>query len=273
MQIIYRTLYIVVALLLLVSCESNDNLIEEQESIEVQFTTTLPQELQTRSYGNADYVDILYVQVYDTEGNELMKKSFPTFKSGFDFSIEMAKNQTYKIIFWAQHAACNVYDILDMKSIKMNSDILVAKDFTTVEQMDAFYATATIDTSTKPTIHSVDLVRPLAQVNVGTTIKEVSNAKAKFTISNASTIFHPFDGDVSKDDKKEMIFEFLVTNDKELEVEDIKYNYLVMGYFFASPKGELLDCELTLEGASKNTFSDVSFQANKRTNIVGTFTN
>lgn len=273
MQYIYRTLYIVITLLLLASCESNDNLLKEQESVNVLFTATLPQELQTRSYGNGEQVDILYVGIFDEEGLELLRKTSPIESSIIDFSISLAKNQTYDIVFWAQHEAGNMYDIDDMKSIKMRTTAIMT-DFAMIEQLDAFYATENI-TTTRSSIHTVELVRPLAQVNVGTSGKQAANAT--FKIVGAPTTFNPFIKEVNG--AEDLTFTYNDVTDERFEVKDVEYNYLAIGYLFAPmEEDKILECELELneleESESiKHTFPEVYFRSNKRTNIVGTFTN
>ena len=58
-----------------------------------------------------------------------------------------------------------MYDLTDMKSIKIPIANIVA-DFATIEKMDPFYATCKNVTTYQSSIHTVELVRPLSQINV-----------------------------------------------------------------------------------------------------------
>ena len=276
-QYIYRTLYIVIALMLLGACENTtDSMLEEQQEVKVSFSATL-HELQTRSYGKGSMVDMLYVGVFDSEGEqkELIRNRYTiTSSTNIDFTISLAKNQRYDIVFWAQNKDCEVYDRKDMKAIKMDFDA-IGNNFETVEKMDAFYATTTIDTKSTPSTHSIELIRPLAQVNVGTCGN--SATKATFTITDAPTSFHPFTQEVSGPKDLTFTYNGVATTEKLL-VEDVEYNYLAIGYLFAPFEGGALACKINLkesEGSEtiKHTFTEVNFQSNKRTNIVGKLTN
>lgn len=263
MKYIYRTLYIVITFLLLSSCQSNDVLLEEQVQVDMFFTASLPKELQTRSYGDGNQVDILYLGVFDADGKEIMRKTSPIEGTTIDFSISLTKNKTYNIVFWAQHEACDLYDINNMTSIKMDINKMPT-GFDNIEKMDAFYATCKGVTAYQSTMHKVELVRPLAQVNIGTSGQAADNAE--FKIIGAPTSFNPFTQEVSG--AENMSFAYNTIPNKTFTVETTDYNYLAIAYLFASNKAENFSCELKLMGVNKGVFDNVSFQSNKRTNII-----
>lgn len=280
MHYIYRTLYIISILMLVASCESNDTLLEAQEDVKVSFTATL-QELQTRSLGDGAMVNRLYVAVYNKETTETgtIRKDVSIDGLTVDFSIKLAKNQPYDIVFWAQHEECEVYNIDDLKAIEMDFNS-IGNDFETVEKMDAFYATASINTKAMPSTYTIEMIRPLAQVNVGTSGNGAK--KATFTIADAPTTFKPFAiGKVGETTADLTVTYNTLPRNKTIEVEGNPYNQVALAYLFApKDKKAVLNCTLDLEmgegedGESvTHTFTDVHFQSNKRTNIVGAFTN
>lgn len=272
MQYIYRTLYIVFTILLLASCASNDEILGMQEQVDVSFVAKLPKDLQTRSYGDGMKVNILYVGVFNSSGIEIMRKTSPIVGGTIDFSISLTKDQSYNIVFWAQNSDCDIYNITDLKSIKMNTYTIVA-DFETVEKMDVFYATCKEINIAGPSIYTVDLVRPLAQINIGTSGQAVANSK--FKIIGAPTSFNPFTQEVSGIEN--ISFTYNAIPNKTFTVEGVDYNYLAMGYLFASKDTQIFDCELELNEADgtetvKYNIPEVHFQSNKRTNIIGSLT-
>lgn len=272
MQYIYRTFYIVMAVMLLASCQSNDDMLEKQEQVDVSFAAKLPAELQTRSYGDGMQVDILHVGVFDLEGKEIMQTTSPVVGSSIDFSISLTKNKSYNIVFWAQNSACDIYNTTDLKSIKMKTTAIVA-DFDTVEKMDVFYATCKEISITGPSIYTVELIRPLAQINIGTSGQSAVNAE--FKIIDAPTSFNPFTQIASG--AETTTFTFNTIPNKTFTVEGVDYKYLAIGYLFASNHTKTFKCELKLKetvGAEplKYIIPSVRFEANKRTNIIGSLT-
>ena len=70
---------------------------------------------------------------------------------------------------------------------------------------------------------------------------------------------------------------YAVTHFPTFTVEGVDYNYLAMGYLFASKDTQIFDCELELNEADgtetvKYNIPEVHFQSNKRTNIIGSLT-
>ena len=222
MQYIYLTFYIVIIILLLSSCESNNPFLEEQERVEVHFTATLPYKLQTSSYGK----DMLYIGIFDSKGDELIRKFSPieSASSNIDFTISLAKDKSSDIVFWEQNEECDMYDLTDMKSIKMNTANIDA-DFATIEKMDAFYATCNNVTRYQSSIHTVELVHPLSQINVGTTGKHSGNSELKITAAPTSS--NPLTKEVN--DPKDLTFSYSAATDEKLSIEGVTYNYLAIG--------------------------------------------
>ena len=77
--------------------------------------------------------------------------------------LRLMRNQTYHIAFWAQSADCEAYDTKDLQKVKVNYDGAANND----ELRDAFCHTETFAVSGDEE-RNIVLVRPLAQINVGT---------------------------------------------------------------------------------------------------------
>ena len=179
----------------------------------------------------------------------------------------MAQEQTYSFVFWAYDGNQNIYNIDDLTAIEMNS-LPDPITFTQAEAADAFFATMEDITITGDCSYPVELVRPLAQINVGTTGTPM---QATFTANGAPNIFHPFTKSVSG--AAEFTWNFSETTTETFSADGTEYNYLAMGYVFAPTTATNISAELTLtdEGTSIE-FPQVEIEANQRSNIAGNFT-
>ena len=118
--------------------------------------------------------------------------------------------------------------------------------------------------------YPVELVRPLAQINVGTIGTPM---QASFTASGAPKTFHPFTNTVSG--AAELTWNFSETTTETFSADGTEYNYLAMGYVFAPTTATNISAKLTLtDGNNTKTieFLQVEIEANQRSNIAGNFT-
>lgn len=251
----------------IVSCSED---MEETTSVEVAFAATLQEEATTRAFGEGLNVNILVVGIYDKEQKHIDRKAFPIVESSVNIRLTLAKGQTYNFVFWAYSSECEVYDMSDLTAIKMRNDITNIT-LTQVENSDAFFATIRDFKVAESMVTEVELVRPLAQINVGTS---GTSAKVSFIVKNTADTFHPFTGAVSGETDFKWTFEE-ITNET-LYVEGTSYTYLSMCYIFAPSGGAgnmTKACELVLKDTEeKKDFPAVELHANYRTNIVGDFT-
>lgn len=89
--------------------------------------------------------------------------------------------------------------------------------------------------------YPVELVRPLAQINVGTTGTPM---QATFTASGAPKTFHPFTNTVSG--AAEFSWNINETTTETFSADGTEYNYLAMGYVFAPTTATNISAKLTL---------------------------
>lgn len=252
--------------------------------VQVSFTATLPTDTRTRSFGKAEQVNTLVVGIFkkgvaDVHTNsggswnyyEIDRQSFPINGTSIDVQLTLAQEQTYSFVFWTYYYDGNqsIYDITKLTAIEMNG-LPAPITFSQAEAADAFFATMEDITITGDCSYPVELIRPLAQINVGTTGTPM---QATFTASGAPKTFHPFTNTVSGN--TEFTWNFNDTTTETFSADGTEYNYLAMGYVFAPTTATNISAELTLtDGNNSKTveFPQVEIEANQRSNIAGNFT-
>lgn len=254
----------------------------DEGDVQVNFTATLPTDTRTRAFGKAEQVNTLVVGIFkkgvaDVHTNnggswnyyEIARKSFPINGTSADVQLTLAQEQTYSFVFWAYDGNQNIYDIDDLTAIEMNP-LTSPITFSEAEAMDAFFATMEDITITGDCSYPVELVRPLAQINVGTTGTQM---QATFKAKAVPDTFYPFTNTVSGATDYTWIFSETTT--EIFSADGTEYNYLAMGYVFAPTTATNISAELTLTNgnASKTVeFPQVEIEANQRSNIAGNFT-
>ena len=286
-NLLHNISIMVVLALMMVGIQSCSDDWQEVGDVRVSFTATLPTDTRTRSFGKAELVNTLVVGVFkkgvadvhtNSSGNwsyhEIDRKSFPIYGTSADVQLTLAQEQTYSFIFWAYDSNQNIYNIDDLTAIEMNA-LPNPITFTQAEAADAFFATMGNITITGDCSYPVELIRPLAQINVGTTGKTM---QASFTAKAAPDTFHPFTNTVSGVTDYTWNFSETTTETFSVKYNDDNetvYNYLAMGYLFAPTTATKISAELTLtDGDASKTvqFPQVEIEANQRSNIAGNFT-
>lgn len=249
------------------------------EEVGVTFTAELPG-MQTKAIGDGLTAKNLIVEVYEDEtgaaGTHIaalhQTATFTALKADVKFSL--VKGKTYHFIFWAQAEGAPYTFNPETKK--------VAIDYTGAandESRDAFYAVKTLKV-TGPATEPVQLHRPFAQVNFGTsdsaaaTDAGVTPTASLFTATDAASSFDVFAGEGT--DPVRISFTEATLPAERLTLKDgTSYTYLAMNYFI--PAGKLNETHVsnlsaTFKGASDDVVISVpsaKVQANYRTNIVG----
>lgn len=154
--------------IMVVGIQSCSDDLHDVGDVEVNFTAMLPTDTRTRSFGKAEQVNTLVVGVFNTQKEELERKEFAINGTSVNITLALAQNQIYSFVFWAYDSNRNIYDIDDLTAIKMNT-LPNPITFSEAEASDAFFATEEDITITGSNSYPIELVRPLAQINVGTT--------------------------------------------------------------------------------------------------------
>lgn len=281
-NLLHNISIMVVLALMMVGIQSCSDDWHDVGDVQVNFTATLPTDTRTRAFGKAEQVNTLVVGIFkkgvaDVHTNnggswnyyEIARKSFPINGTSADVQLTLAQEQTYSFIFWAYDGNQNIYDIDDLTAIVMNP-LPSPITFSEAEAMDAFFATMEDITITGDCSYPVELVRPLAQINVGTTGTQM---QATFKAKAVPDTFYPFTNTVSGTADYTWIFSETTT--EIFSADGTEYNYLAMGYVFAPTTATNISAELTLTdgNASKTVeFPSVEIEANQRSNIAGNFT-
>ena len=268
--------------IMVVGIQSCSDDLHDVGDVEVNFTAMLPTDTRTRSFGKAEQVNTLVVGIFkkgfsyehtNSGGSwsyyEIDRKFFPISGTSIDVSLSLAQNQTYSFVFWAYDSSQNIYDIDDLTAIKMNT-LPNQITFSEAEAAYAFFATEEDINITGSNSYPIELVRPLAQINVGTTGTPM---QASFTAKSAPDTFHPFTNTVSG--TVDFTWNFSDTTTETFSADGTAYNYLAMGYLFAPTTAMLIAAELTLTDGEKSKtveFPKVEIEANQRSNIAGGFT-
>lgn len=286
-NLLHNISIMVVLALMMAGIQSCSDDWQEVGDVRVSFTATLPTDTRTRSFGKAELVNTLVVGVFkkgvadvhtNSSGNwsyhEIDRKSFPIYGTSADVQLTLAQEQTYSFIFWAYDSNQNIYNIDDLTAIEMNA-LPNPITFTQAEAADAFFATMGDITITGDCSYPVELVRPLAQINVGTTGTPM---QASFTAKDVPDTFHPFTNTASGVTDYTWNFSEITTETfsvKDNDGNETVYNYLAMGYLFAPTTATKVTAELILtDGNASKTiqFPQVEIEANQRSNIAGNFT-
>ena len=279
-----QTKYILAAALAVLALGCNKELVAvdgtpDGEEVAVTFAAELPGTI-TKAIGDGLTAKNLSVAVYDDASNAagthivaLDKTAvFDALHTTVEYSL--VKGKTYHFIFWAQaEGAPYTFDPETKK---------VAIDYTGAandEKRDAFYAVKTLKV-TGPATEPVQLHRPFAQVNFGTsdsaaaTAAGVTPTASLFTATDAASSFDVFAGE-GKDPVRISFTEAALPAEQLTLKDGTTYTYLAMNYFI--PTGKLSETHVsnlsaTFKGASDDVVISVpsaKIQTNYRTNIVG----
>lgn len=249
------------------------------EEVAVTFAAELPGTI-TKAIGDGLTAKNLSVAVYDDASNAAGTHIVALDKTAvFDalhttVEYNLVKGKTYHFIFWAQAEGAPYTFNPETKKVAINYTG-AAND----EKRDAFYAVKTLKV-TGPATEPVQLHRPFAQVNFGTsdsaaaTDAGVTPTASLFTATDAASSFDVFAGEGT--DPVRISFTEATLPAERLTLKDgTSYTYLAMNYFI--PAGKLNETHVsnlsaTFKGASDDVVISVpsaKVQANYRTNIVG----
>ena len=273
----------------------------------VTFTVTAPGDLDTRATTIADgkNVDELHWAVYKTKPGEdyaiddsgeidgpLAKGIVPMSNKTATLELDLLQDQYYTILFWAQVAGAGHYNVGDLREVTVNYDVVQidGEDVNTIKANDesraAFFLRHDFNTSTQQN-YNVTLVRPFAQINLGTTLAslkpvqqgqklgyEIKVEKSEMSVKGIASSFSLVTGE----GKKEAVdFTFTANStpakaDEQLFVNDTEYHYVGMNYLVIPVLDETVQVsyEITTDkGNITNTIENVPVKENYRTNIIG----
>lgn len=267
------------------ACNSEDDIIVNGDEMNVTFTATLDQSIDSRAISDGSMVDKLIFIAYDENGDEiagLRQDNVPVSGGHATINTRVVKGHHYTFAFWAQNSACQVYSFSeDYKSLNVDYDG-AAND----ESRDAFYAVNTdfaLEPVTAPFEKEVVLHRPFAQLNFGTTALDINSVNQYAPATGSQIVIDSgvysslnlIDGVAGNPVKVETAAGPFIAD--SLTVDGKKYFYLSMNYLLVN--NERSDIKgITMTTIMNRANIDASYdleieslpvQRNYRTNVVG----
>ncbi len=192
-------------------------------------------------------------------------------------SLDLAKNETYKLVFWADEGT-DAYTINWANGTVAEAATTIAGNAT---NRDAYYKMVEITTN-GANGGAITLTRPLAQVNVGTNDLAAYKAAAVYdgnietqvVVSGVVPGMNLLTGEASTGDPVDLTFSYADNLDATLVSGGNDYGYLGMN-FVLCPGDATLTAQISLrkddaaEAINEFTVSYLPVKTNYRTNIVG----
>lgn len=273
--------------MLVTSC-STDELGSEgilDNEAQISFNLGVDNALLTRAISDGTSVNKLVYRVLDKDGNVISGFSQVAKAATFPLqeTLTLAKGQSYKIAFWAQNANGAYTVSEDMKQVTAN----YANAANNNENSDAFYKTIDLKVTGNAAM-SVELTRPLAQINVGVPAADwdaavksgVTVAQSKAEIKSVPNQLNLIDGTVSG--SADVTYNLAAIPAENLQAdldgngEKESYKYLSMGYFLAgAEKATLTSAAFEFKPEAGESIvlneglNNIPVQRNYRTNIIG----
>ncbi len=257
------------------------------------FSVSLNGATGTRAYADGTTATKLHYEVY--QNGQRVIDAETNISTTASVELPLLKGETYDIIFWAQAANGSIYDVSNLKEIKVTYD---ENTMANVEAYDAFYnALPSFKADSKT--HTIELRRPFAQLNLGTSdwgevkVDDGSDAvtDSKVVIKGLAKTFAPLTGIASGDETATFHLNTIPDGNFNFTIDDKTYKYLSMNYLLVpgakDPQGLLpyqeetadsqgkanVDITFTLNRGTKELFEievpNAPVQRNWRTNVVG----
>ena len=247
----------------------------------VTYTVEVPGALKTKALGDElTAVDKVYYQVYRaTEVGDLTKAFVYDGEADVNagkasFELEFVKNQNFVVLFWAQDADLQMFNIADLRKVTLttpgasnnvNAQVFAGKD--------------TVSDCVSAKGGKVELTRPISQLNIFTTkeslmfgTKNITLSESTVTVKGLYTTYDVAEGDAVTENVEAANFtygSYAVPTTQDTD----PYAYVAMNYVgFAPVASTTVEVDVTIktsEGDVMHSVSSVPVKPNYRTNIVG----
>ena len=286
----YHLLLLSVPALIATSCSSEDVPAPSKGDM-TSFTVIMPEGMTTR-FGEGTTAKNLAVAVFDENDNLLYSSvegegeampegaSVGNFQNGLTTTVTLplVKGKAYNIAFWA-YADNSPYTFSPSEK-KITVDYAGAK--ANDETRDAFFNYYKLAASNMSQ-NNVELRRPFAQVNIGTSDIETAtvagmtatSANITFPAGALASSFNFTTGTADTPNTEEVIFTGTSIPSDNFPIQPETYKYLAMAYILspvadvAQPKSVITSVALTVNDKNFGAFDNIPVQGNYRTNIFG----
>ena len=265
--------------ILLASCAKDEAVVTSSEAL-VTFNVAASQ-IGTRVYGDGITANDLEYAIYEkgSYAQPLIVKSidgaFADKAMSTTFSEKLVKGKTYIALFWAD-AENDPYEIDWTKQTVKIADpaALKAQD----ENLDAFFKAHEIVVGQEAQEETVELTRPFAQLNIGTSDTEAARIAGLVVEQTevsvrAYTTLNLLNGEVA--DAMQLTYalnEIPSGENATFTVKEKTYDHLSMNYLLVN-KQELVTVDFTVNDGTSDintsTFAQVPVERNYKTFIVG----
>ena len=268
----------IAATMLLASCQTEADLGLNGGDGLVTINLSTP-EIATRAYSDGTMAQNLQYAVYAVNGDELdylpaLTVTDATINLQTKVQLQLTTGNQYRLVFWAD-AETAPYEVdFAAKTMTIDYNGVVSNR----EDMDAFY-TDTLITVTGRMEIDVDMYRPFAQLNIGTS-DFAETADAGYAVTSASvttdtySTFNFISREVTNPVEVTYAMNRVVRDAQPTEVFPVAgYDYVAMNYVLMTKDKSVNDyVKLTYtDGVTPKTrtFTTIPLQRNYRTNIYG----
>lgn len=256
----------------------------QQENLEpavggntVTYTVQVPDAIATKA--TEDVTKLIYEVYRKAEVDDLAKT--PIYEGTADInaegvatlSLEFVKNQEFTVLFWAQNPNAAVYNTADLRKVTLATGLTANND-----ALEVFAGIDTVNDCVSAAQGNVPLVRPIAQVNIGTSNEsltignttDITLNKSSLKVTGLSNTYNVATKEVGATEVEYAYSETVVPTGSFPKTD---YTYVAMNYVgFASTLGDNIEITLninTSEGNINHTISNVPVKPNYITNIYG----
>ena len=179
MKKLFTYLSVAVLAVAAVSCQK-EAAVENPGDGNVTITLQTPG-VDTKAIADGQNVDIVYYEIYKAEdghknsltGTPLIDGTVEMTGKQASLSLNLLQGQTYVGLFWAQVDGKNYYNVTDLRNVQVNyPNEDTNKTYANDEARAAFCKAVEFGTGRNVT---VTLERPFAQINLGTTIADLTD--------------------------------------------------------------------------------------------------
>ena len=246
--------------------------------------------VSTKAIGDGENVDIVYYEIYKAEnghknsvkgGEPLITGNTKIVGKRAELSLNLLKDQNYVALFWANVHGYGeqYYDVEDLRKVKVQYVTAEKKNAAANDEDRAAFCQRHDFSTGKSGVNnqSVELVRPFAQINLGTTVESLNLdyrivlEKSKMEIAGAGTVFNVAEMKATGD-YTHVIYDFNAVPAQNLTVGEKEYAYAGMNYILVPTNQSTVKLTydiMTDVGTVNRTVLDVPVQANYRTNLLG----